>query len=176
MAPAFEKRQLDYLSLKNGKGVELTMEEAAQVGSNQIVTDLISTSAAWLLASLHLKTILCPTVRLAATQAINCPASRQGYHPAKRPARFGRIVSGLFPDLKENFLQDVIRFGLFVHDPRDNRFQRFAVALVKFAQGLLLPIGNRCHQRFVGGIGESDGIDQRLDHKRQNFSQLRFCD
>ena len=65
MATAFEKRQLDYLSLENGKGVELTMEEAAQVRSNKVVIDLISTSAAWLLARLHLETILCSTVRLA---------------------------------------------------------------------------------------------------------------
>ena len=58
MAPAFEKRQLDYLSLEDGKRIELAMEEAAQIRSNKVVIDLISTPAAWLLARLHLKKIL----------------------------------------------------------------------------------------------------------------------
>ena len=73
-------------------------------------------------------------------------------------------MRGLAPNLQEDFLQDIVGFGFFVHDVRDDRFQRFAVAAVKFFQRGLFSLGNRFHQRFVRSAGKTIGINKGTNH------------
>ena len=166
MAPALEEGKLDHLALIGRQPVELALEKAAQIGANQILAHLAAALKTGL-RDLRFEAIFGPAIRLAATQAIDRPSSRQGYHPAQWSARFGGIISSLFPNLEKDFLQDIVRLRLFVHDAGDDGLESFSVPLVKLAQGGLMPVGDRLHQSLVRSFSQARGINQRLNHMEQ---------
>jgi hypothetical protein len=108
---------------------------------------------------LRFEALLCPAVRLAAAQAINRPTPRQGYHPAKRSTRLGRIIFRLLPNLKKDFLEDIVRFGFFVHHSHDYRLHRFPITLIQLSQCELPAIGDRAHERFVRSVRQANAVD-----------------
>ena len=122
MAPSFEEGKLNHLTLILRQRAQLALEEPAQIRADQIIVDLTANLGTGLLFELQFETILGPAVSLTTTQPIDRAASRQSYDPAQWPARFGGLICRLFPDLEKNFLQDIVRLGLFVDDARNDRF------------------------------------------------------
>src|SRR5690349_13432550 len=134
MAAPFEEGKCNHLALIIGERIHLSHEKAAQIGANEIVVDLVFHPRIGLALDLAFEPVLGSTVRLATAQAIDRPAPRQGYYPAKRTPCLGRIISRFLPDLKENFLQDIVRFRLLVDDTGHDRFESFAIAVVELAK------------------------------------------
>jgi hypothetical protein len=89
---AFEKGKLDYFALKFGQSIHLALKETAQIGLHELIINPVPDPRIGLALDLRFETLFGPTVCLAATQAIDRPAPRQGYHPAKGPTRSRRII------------------------------------------------------------------------------------
>ena len=126
---------------------------------HEIVVDPVFYPGIRLALDLCLEAFLGAAICLAATQAINRPASRQGYHPAKGSTGFWRIIGRLLPDLQKDLLEDVVRFRLLMHDSHDHSLHRLAIALIEFAKGILAAMSNRAHESFVRGFGQTGAVE-----------------
>ena len=99
-----------------------------------------------MLLRLRLETLFGTGISLFFSQRVNRPPAGQRHHPPQRLTFLSGKILRLVPNFHEHFLKKVVRLGLVVNDPQNQRSHDPVIAIIKLRKRVRVTRLNAQHQ------------------------------